>query len=64
MNTSSIDSGSNLKLSGRIIAPGIAFGYAHFEEPVSAVLSTSIKLESVDNELNRQPRHENQQRSI
>ena len=41
------------KLFGRIIAPGTAFGYAHFEEPLPSTSSSNIEPDEVRSELSR-----------
>jgi len=41
------------KLSGRIIAPGIAYGYAHLEEPFPSTYSSNIDSNAVKSEISR-----------
>ncbi len=45
--------GTHIKLAGRIISPGIAFGYAHIEEPVPSSYPLSVPPEAVGRELTR-----------
>lgn len=53
METAGSSKGCELVLSGRIIAPGIAFGYAHFDEVLPSVSSAGIGPTEVDTEIDR-----------
>jgi len=53
MDRASHSDGCEFIVSGRIIAPGIAFGFVHFDEVLPPVSSVGIGADEVDTEIDR-----------